>query len=301
LLPTASSAPGAALLAAIQQLRADLAAAGISSFTAPLNLPTARAGMDDFTAYLVDPAGPIAGQPLDDTPYFTLLGDIEVGAAIALVNRFPASRIGSGFRAVLDATVRLPTAELDRPDRFLDLGNGDRQLDVDVNLTTDVALGRFGLRMAGGYNLQLAGTQSRRVSAPDQPIAPAATLAQVRRDPGDVIRFSARPFLRLATYLSLYGAVDYWSRGTDQYGYLAGQTPIEGVDVNVLAAGSKADALLVSGGISYSHSGENKLGILKLPLDASLRYERIVRSGTGIIPDASTVRVDLRLYTRLWQ
>jgi hypothetical protein len=299
-LPTASSPAGAALTAEIQRLQTDLAAAGITGFVSPLTLPAGRAGAGDFAAFLSNPAGPIAADPLDTTPYLVRLGDVEVGAAIALLDRYPAARIRSGVRAVLDARVRLPTAQLDRPDRFLDLGTGDRQLDVDLNLTTDLAIGRFGLRMAGGYNLQLAGEETRRIAPRDQPIAPASRTALVRRDPGDVIRFSARPFVRLATHLSLFGAVDYWSRRADAFSYAPGQPPIAGADLGVLAKGTKADALLLSGGLSYSHSGESKLGILKLPLDASFRYQRIARSGTGILPDANTVRVDLRFYTRLW-
>ncbi len=300
-LPTASSAAGAALRGEVQRIQTDLAAAGVTVFTASLNLPGVRASIADFTGFLTDPAGPIAGRPIDDTPYLIRMGDIEVGAAIALIDKFPASRLGRGVRATLDGTIRLRTAQLDRPDRFLDLGTGDRQPDVDLNLTTDIAMGRFGLRMVGGYNLQLPGNQNRRVAPPDQPIATARTQAGVRRDPGDVLRISARPFLRLATHLSLFGAVDFWTRQADKFDYAAGQPPVEGVDLSVLSEGTKSDALLLSGGLSYSHSGENKLGILKLPLDASVRYERIVRSGTGVLPDANTIRVDLRLYTRLWR
>jgi Arc/MetJ family transcription regulator len=299
-LPTASSAVGTALRNEVQRLRTDLLAAGITAFSATLNLPTGRASADDFGTFVTDPAGPIAGQPIDDTPYLIRLGDIEVGAAVALIDKYPTTRLGRGIRATVDATVRLRTGQLDRPDRFLDLGTGDRQPDVDLNLTTDIALGRLGVRMAGGYNLQLPGNQNRRVTPYDQPLAPVTTTAGVRRDPGDMVRVSVRPFFRLATYLSLYGAVDYWSRKADTFSYAAGQSPIEGVDLEVLARGTRTDALLLSGGISYSHAGESKLGLMRLPLDASLRYERILRSQTGILPDASTVRVDLRLYTRLW-
>ena len=301
-LPLGTSPVGAALLSQIRSFQAELAGLfGVPGFTAALSLPTRRADVDAFTNYLTDPTGPIISRPLDETPYLIRMGDIEVGAAWRLVDRFPAARFGSGFRATLDGTVRLRTAQLDRQDRFLDLGTGDRQPDVELNLTTDFAFGRLGLRMVGGYNLQLPGNQNRRVTSPDQPIARATTQAGVRRDPGDVIRVSARPFIRLATHLSVYGAVDYWTRQLDRFEYAAGQPPVEGVDLQVLGVGSKADALLLSTGISYSHSGQDKRGMLGLPMDASFRYQRVARSGTGIIPDSHSVRFDLRFYTRLWK
>ena len=298
-LPTGSSAAGQALQSRIQAFFADLATLKVTA-SGSLLLPGRRATVANFMDYLTDPSGPVAGSDLGDTPYLTRLGDIEVGAAILLVDRFPKIKFGTGFRATLDGTVRLRTAQLDRADKFLDIGTGDRQPDVDVNLTTDFAFGRFGLRMVGGYNLQLPGNQNRRISPPDQPIASARVFAGVRRDPGDVIRVSARPFFRLATYLSIYGAADYWRRQSDKFDYVAGQPPIAGANLSDLAVGTKSDALLLSGGISYNHAGQDKLGVFKLPLDASLRYQRILRSTTGIVPDASTVQIELRFYTRLW-
>jgi len=205
-----------------------------------------------------------------------------------------------GIRTVLDGTVRLRTAQLDRPDRLFDVGTGDRQPDVELSLVTDLAVGRLGARLTGGYNLQLPGNQNRRVTPRDQPIAPATSLAGVRRDPGDVLRLSAQPFFRLAPYLMLYGGVDYWSRGVDEYSYVAGQPDIEGVDLAVLADGSESTFITVNAGLTYSHSGIDKLGRRKLPMDASFRYQRIVRSQTGILPDAHLVRIDLRFYTRLF-
>jgi len=37
-----------------------------------------------------------------------------------------------------------------------------------------------------------------------------------------------------------------------------------------------------------------------LPLDASLRYERVASSTLGIFPDANVVTIDLRFYSRLF-
>jgi len=297
--PTQSSAAGVALLQVVATLRSDLAAVGINGLTGQPALPGSRLGYAGFENYLTNPDGVIRTGRID-TPVYSYLGDVEVGASIGLIDRFPASAFGSGIRTVLDGTVRLRTAQLDRPDRLFDVGTGDRQPDVELSLVTDLAVGRLGARLTGGYNLQLPGNQNRRVTPRDQPIAPATSLAGVRRDPGDVLRLSAQPFFRLAPYLMLYGGVDYWSRGVDEYSYVAGQPDIEGVDLAVLADGSESTFITVNAGLTYSHSGIDKLGRRKLPMDASFRYQRIVRSQTGILPDAHLVRIDLRFYTRLF-
>ena len=300
-VPRANSTVAQQVVQVVRDLQAVLAQSfAITSFQAIPAFPSSPITTAAFGDYVTDPLGRIAALPLDDTPTFSYLGDIEVGATIALVDRLPTSTIGSGFRAYATAMARLRTAKLDSPNRFMDVGSGDRQPDVEMSLTADWVRGRLGARVSGGYNLQLPGNQNRRIAPPDQPIAPAASLAAVRRDPGDVIMVSARPFLRIATYLSVFGGVDFWTKQRDKFSYAADQPALPGYDPDVLAAGSQSDALLLSGGLSYSHSGLNKRGLLRLPMDASFRYQRIVRSGSGIVPDANTVSIDLRFYTRLF-
>lgn len=299
--PRAESDVGLAVIQAIRDLQTTLGGLGVSGFARLPPLPTGPLTAAQFADYVTNPAGPIAARPFGEAPEIQYVGDVELGAAISLVDRFPKEAFGTGLRAALEATVRLPTAQLDQPDRFFDVGTGDRQPDLAVTLVTDLAAGRLGVRLTGGFDLQLAGGLDRRVTPPDRPLAPASALAAVRRDPGDVWRVSARPFLRLAPYLSVFGAVEYWRRGTDAFRYAAGQAPIEGVDIAVLASGSEADALLLSGGVSFSHSGVGRGGPGGLPLDANLRYQRIARSKTGSLPDVHDVRLDFRFYTAVWR
>ena len=299
--PRAGSDAGKAVAQALTDLRTTLQSLlvdvsrlgqpsfGASAFTA-----------DQFDTFLTNSTGPIASRPLTEVPALSYLGDVEVGMSFGLIDHYPASKIGTGLRAVVDATVRLRTAKLDSPDRFMDLGTGERHPAVDLSLVADYTSRRLGVRLSGGYNLQLPGNQNRRVSRYDDPIAPLNTLAGVRRDPGDVIRISAQPFFRLATYLSLFGSVDYWKRRRDKFTYVDGQPPIAGVDINVLADGTSTDMLMLAGGISFAHSGLNKRGETRLPMDASVRYQRIARSSTGLVPDASTVRVEVRFYGRIF-
>lgn len=297
--PRDNSEAGQLILAAINAFRNTLRSLGVTMGTGTPAFAAQGLDYDRFDNYLTNPDGTIGMRPINDIPALSFLGDIEVGVAVAVIDRFPSTTFGSGLRAVVDATVRLRTAKLDNPDRPFDVGTGDRQPDVELSLTADYVKGRLGARFTGGYNLQLPGNQNRRITRYDAPIAPKTTLAGVRRDPGDVIRVSAHPFFRLAPYLSFFAGADYWTKGRDRFGYALGQTEIVGVNVDVLGDGTHSDALLLSGGLSYSHAGLSKLGALGLPMDASFRYERIARSTKGIIPDVHSVRIDLRFYTRL--
>ena len=297
--PREGSEAARLILAEITAFRGTLATLGVTMDPASPALAAQGFDYDRFETFLTNPDGSIGMRPIDDIPALSYLGDVEVGVAVALIDQFPGAKYGSGLRAVIDGTVRLRTAKLDSPDRLFDVGTGDRQPDVEVSLTADYVRGRLGARFTGGYNLQLPGNQNRRVTRNDQPIAPKSTLAGVRRDPGDVIRLSAHPFFRLAPYLSLYAGADYWTKGRDTYVYAVGQADLPGIDVAVLGDGTASDALLLSGGLSYSHTGLTKRGAMGLPMDASFRYDRIARSKKGIVPDISSVRIDLRFYTRL--
>jgi len=283
----------------IQNLQNRFTSLDLPSFSGTPPLPGSSFTGSDYTAYLTNPDGPIAAKPFDEVPALSYVGDVEIGAVVRLLDHFPASSYGKGMRSALETTVRLRTARLDTPDRFLDVGTGDRQPDLEVNLVTDVGAGRIGTRVRVGYNLQLAGNQNRRI-APPGVIAPANTLAGLRRNPGDVIQAGLQPYYRIAPYLAIGASLDYWRRGRDAWDYAAGQPPLEGLDPNVLAEGSKADAALFGLSLIYTHSGVDRHGRQRLPLDARIRWQRVASSFTGRVADSHVVMVDLRFYGNLF-
>ena len=135
-------------------------------------------------------------------------GDFEVGAVYTLID---APR----FRLAATGIVRFPTGLADRPDDFFDVGTGQGQTDIEGRLTADFVRGPLGARLSAGYNRQLAGTLERRISA--APLAYAATLAEVSRDPGDEMTLGFEPFLRLAPGFALTLGVHRWSRGAEEF------------------------------------------------------------------------------------
>ncbi len=298
-LPVSGSTGAGALSSSIEALRAKLTTdLNISGFDAAPALPTRGPGSAEFEGYVRHPDGSIQGRPFQP-PVLQYVGDIEVGAAFTWLDR-KAAPGHFGFRSALVGTVRLRTGQLDRTDSFFDLPTGDRQPDVQADLVTDIQRGRLGARVTARYVLQLAGRQQRRLSAPDQPIAPIGTLAAVTRNPGEIIEGAVEPYWRIGPTLALVAGVRHWTKGADVYSYVANQTPIEGTSPAVLAEGSKENGTVFSAGLSFFHSGVRRDGSTGRPMDASLRFEMVTGSSLGRVAAKQSVTAMLRLYRKMF-
>lgn len=297
-LPLVGSSGAMALTVSIDSLRTALVAVdpNLRVSNAPA-LPTAGLPADGLEDFATNPSGSVVGQPFEP-PILRSIGDIEVGAAYAWLDRRPAH--GLALRSVLQGMVRLRTGALDRPDAFLDLPTGDRQPDVQGDLVTDVGAGRLGARITARYVLQLPGRQERRLTAPDQPIAPASTLAAVQRDPGEIIEGALEPYLRIANHFALVGGVRHWEKGSDKYSYVPNQDAIPGTTPDVLALGSKENGTALSAAVSFVHDGARLDGRKGMPIDAVLRGELVVGSSRGRVPVRQTISVMLRLYRKMF-
>ena len=296
-LPLAGSAGAAAITAPIESLRSSLTTLAGPGFDALPAFPTARLSGAAFEGFATNPEGPIASSPFQ-APILQYLGDVELGAAFAWLERRPAS--GLAFRSVIQGTVRLRTGRLDLPQNFFDRSTGDRQSDLQADLVTDVLSGGFGARITARYVHQLPGRVTSRITPPDQPIAPASTTAELERDPGEIVELGIEPFIRIAPTLALVAGVRRWSKGADSYTYTRSQPPIEGLSPDLLAIGSRENATLLSASLSFAHPGIRKDGTIGLPMDAALRWERVIGSSLGRVPQRHTVAVQLRLDRKLF-
>jgi hypothetical protein len=247
---------------------------------------------------LTDPNGPVAVR-LTDAPV-TFRGDAEVGASLTLIDRWDRGARRGGFRAAMSGLVRLPTGRRERSDDPLDIGTGDGQTDVQVDLVTDIGSGPLGARISGTYVRQLPSNFVTRVASPSQPFTGRDRLATVRRNLGDIVSIGVHPFYRLARTLGFTAGLDHWTRGSDQVIYADPAATIPGVDANVLAEGSKANATVLSVGITYANPGGLRPGGTGLPVDASWTYERVLRAGGGRVPNSHTVRGQFRVYFGIW-
>jgi hypothetical protein len=298
-LPVAGSEAAGSLLAPIESLQASVETLDPAfSFTALPALPTRGPGGQEFEDFITSPDGPFQARAFSP-PILQYIGDIEVGAAFTWLDRRPRNG-GIGIRSVLVGTVRLRTGQLDRPNDFFDIGTGDRQPDVQGDLVTDLVRGRVGARLTARYVLQLPGRKDRRLSPPDQPLAPAATVAAVEWDPGEIVEGSFEPFLRIGPTLALSAGVRHRSKRADHYSYVRNQAPIEGTTPDVLAIGSAQNATSVSAGLTWAHDGRRRDGTVGMPMDASLRWEKVTRSSLGRVPASESVSMALRFYRRIF-
>jgi hypothetical protein len=298
-LPTSASVAGSALDARVVALQTTLSSnLGVTGFTLTPALPQTAVTEPELTQLLTSPGGSVS-ERLTQAPV-TFRGDAEVGASLTLVDRWDRGARRGGFRAAVSGLVRLPTGRREQSDRPLDIGTGDGQTDFQVDLVTDIGAGPLGARLTGTYVRQLPSDILTRVASPSQPFAGPNRLATVRRNPGDVVAIGVHPFYRLARTLGLSAGLDHWSRGGDQVFYVDPPAGLPGVDANVLAEGSKANATLLSVGLTYSNPGGLRPGGTGLPVDASWSYERVLRAGGGRVPDSHAFRGQFRVYFGVW-
>jgi hypothetical protein len=298
-IPLRGTQGAAAITGSIDSVRNRLAdELSIPGFTATPVFPTSGLPHDALEGFATNPEGPIQAQPFEP-PILRYIGDIEVGSAFLWLDHRPAKG-GLLVRSALQGTVRLRTGKLDQPDALFDLPTGDRQPDVQGDLVTDFGMGGIGARVTARYVLQLSGRQTRRVTPPDQPIAPAATLAGVERDPGEIVEGALEPYLRLAPHFSIVGGIRHWRKGIDKYKYAPNQEPVAGTTPDVLAIGSKESGTVLSAALSFVHDGVRKDGTAGIPIDAVLRGELVVGSSEGRVPVKQSISLALRLYRKLF-
>jgi hypothetical protein len=298
-VPLATSPAGAALDGRITTLQNTLATSlGVAGFTETPVLPTAPLTAADLEATVSDPSGPIG--MLTDQSKVVFRGDAEAGVALTLLDRWDRGPRRGGVRAAVEGLVRFPTGRVARSDRLLALGSGDGQTDLETRGTLDLGGGRWGVRLEGRYNRQLAADLVERVAPPSQPYPARDLVAAVRFDPGDETSFAVRPFFRIANSLAIIGSAERWHHGSDDYTYAAGADPVPGVDAAVLGQETDASATLVSIGLTYSSAGVARPNSRNLPVDAGWSYERVIGASGGRVPDGHRIRARFRLYLGLW-
>ncbi|MGH7704075.1 MAG: hypothetical protein ACREMO_13355 [Gemmatimonadales bacterium] len=302
-IPTDSSTAGRLIATRIDGLRDTLTKVlSIPGFTLGMPLATQRLSPAEFSDQLngLLASDSVRAFPVRETRVF-LMGDLELGAAYALVDHWDRTGRPGGLRAAVRGLVRFPTGRTDRQDDFFDLGTGQGHLDLDLGLTADVGGRRWGARLTGGYTRRFSRFRVRRITPPTQPIANLSRLANLSIDPGDEVSLGLRPFYRLAPAIALHLGVQYSRRGSDRVSYRSAGDSIPGVNAGDLALDSKAAATVVSGGVSYASASLSDESQKGLPVEATWTYAAVVGASGGRVPQARTTRIELRFYSRLFR
>ena len=298
-LPLRTSASGGAIRSVVSGIQTTLSGSlGVTGFTNEPVLPLDELANEDFERFVSEGLGPVAGSL--ETPSLSALGDAEVGLAVTLVDGLSANP-ARGVRIAAQGLARLPTGTLADSRRFFDVGTGEKQTDVEGTLVADAVRGRFGIRLLGGYSLQLAGTAQRRITAPDQPIPYAYRLASVSRDPGDLITLGATPAFRFAESFALTGGAVWRHKGGDAFTYAGGDEPIPGIDAALLGSETDGSWTTATVGLTFSAPQLVKGDRVTHPIDAGVAWEGLVQSSGPVrVTRNWGVRFWLRLYTRVF-
>ena len=215
-------------------------------------------------------------------------GDIELEAKYRILD----SRLYALSGALV---VRLPTGHQDSPNNLFDIGTGDHQTDIELQIAQEFTfLNRFWLNALVRAGRQQPGTRSRRVGPPSELLIPHAALATLDWDPGDFARIDVAPMLRLSKPFAIGMTAGYYTQGRDRYTYRSAQDSITvatnlgtPVSASVLDAGTAYRWTRVGFALTYKGSD----------VEGSLSFEQTV-TGSARVPVASVYRIVMRT-TRL--
>jgi hypothetical protein len=285
--PLRDSPAGTAIQAAIGAIAAEIQSFGIA-FTAGLPLPGEPADSAAIDRVLTEPEFGYGASPLTParTPKVSGLGDIELGLRFGLAQ-------SDAVRAVLGATIRLPTSKRDDPANFLDIPNGDHQ--TDLVWTLDAALepgGPLGVWLSAAYTLQLADRIDVRIAPPTQPLALASTAATVDRNLGEILRVSVHPSLRLAADFRAFVSAAYERKWSDK-------VTRGGATVPELEMFTERQHWAFGAGLLY-RVDQRAGGASTLPVEASLNYQAAFFGTGGATPKVGRFALSLRLFYNLW-
>ncbi len=303
--PVAGDPMGDALQANMSVLNGLMSDAGLPPVQEALPLASRPLTQDDLAQAFSDPRGGIAAAPPGNIPGLWRLGDVEVTAAVRLLDGQSADSAGAPPRARWQvgarALVRLGTGTPANPDVFFDLGSGDGQTDVEVGAFANVRVGHVGVWADARYGVQRPVVVERRVAPPDVVFAPRATRLPVTWTPGNYVQLELSPRWHLTPEFALAGSWRYWHKGEDSYA-IAGTVPADVMlpDPAVLSLETAQTLHEVGGGLVFSTLEAWREGRAPVPFEVRLGVSDAVAGSGGRTPRALRVQGGVRLYQRIW-
>lgn len=287
-----------------------LGAAPGGTWIAASPVPAPPIALADFQQVLMEQGFGIAGRPLADVEH-SHLGDIEVGAKLVLFDSFrqaigaPLPARTAGLRVAVAGIYRLPTAQLDLPDDFADVGTGDAQPDLEVRGFADLMIGPlFWASAVVRYARQLSDEQTLRITdRPDMPFPAAYREQRVTRDLGDALEFEFSPRFVPNASFSLSGNYRYRSKGEDTFGGFAAAVPgPDGVpvplDAATLGIQTATHEHRVGAAITFSTVRGYAERRSRWPMEVSLAHTQVIAGEN--VPKTFATAVTFRIYRRLF-
>lgn len=307
--PLQGSAKGDTLAARMEEVRTGLSNFGVTSFTAPLPLGTPLDGAA-FDSLVVAPVFGRNGLPLEGMDALWEPGDLEVSAALQLLNLTPRpadppgpseaadsiagpeqdSGSGFGVRLGVAGTLRLGTgAPQDTIREFLDMEVAEGQMDIEVRAFGSVDwASRVGLSFDVRYGIASPVYVRRRIGPPDRGFAPRPAPETVQWQPGNYLGVAITPQLLLTPELAVGFVYRSFSRGADSY---------TGDAEDLAALSLETDAEVRSMGVDVRYSSFLGGGF---PVVARFGWESARAGAGGRTPRTGRVSFGASLFWRLW-
>lgn len=289
------------------QFTALLGAAPTGEWLASRPVSAAPLAHADFQRVLTDPGFGISGRPLADVER-SHLGDVAIGAKLVLLEpgRGPgADPPTTGLRLAVAALYRLPTAQLDLPEDFADVGTGDAQPDLELRGFVDLLAGRrFWASAVVRYGIQMASEDSLRITdAPGMPFPALFRAQRVDRDLGEFVEVELAPRWVPNDAFAVSANYRYRSKAADTYGgYQASAIGPSGIavplDAATLGLGTAQEEHRYGVGITFSTLRGYALRRSRWPMEVSLVHTRLF-GGEGV-PKTFATTVAFRFYRRLF-
>lgn len=316
--PLGGSAAAGALTSRAASIQALLLQEGDPTFieqTWVTPLPFANSGLseDDLQTLMTAGAYGVSADPISSQRSLWELGDVEFSAALRLFEhvpaRDPATRVdtagaptsGGGLGVLLGvgATYRLGTGTPDLARNFVDLGSGDGQDDIELQVFGRLDLGgRIRTRFEARYGMPQEGQVTRRIGAPDQPIRPISTERVVTWQPGTYLDAMIAPEIRVAPEFSLGVRYRYTHKGADTYRLPGGEDPSL-PPVELLQEETELTVQHLGIGATLWPSPRSAARD-QWPLAVSAEYQRPLGGKGGAVPKDSRFSVSARLFVQLW-
>ena len=272
-----------------------------------------RLTVRDAQVILTNPAFGIAADPLQSVSR-SHVGDIDIGGKFSVFDSFGRSTEarmspkGLNFRTAVGVTFRLPTAQIESPNNFIDIGTGRKATTVEGRWFGDVLLGsRFWQSFIVRFNKPFSDDQEMRIiDLPNQELAPLYRKQTVRRQLGTTFEFETAPRIVINDFLSVSGWYMYRNKKQDNYtGAFTIPAAVTGfsditIDAATLDLETAQTEHRLGGGISFSNVYSFEQGKAKVPFEVQYLHWQTVKGAGGNQPKFFTDQVQLRLYARIF-
>jgi hypothetical protein len=261
----------------------------------------------DFQQVLTDAAFGVAGRSLADVER-SHLGDVEIGAKLVLFE--PRRAAGAppataGLRLSVGALYRLPTAQLDLPEDFADVGTGDAQPDLELRGFLDLLAGRnFWASAVVRYGMQLDDEPTLRITDRPDMVFPSTFRTQVvGRDLGEFVEIELAPRWVPNETFAVSADYRYRNKATDDYGGFTASVvgpvgapvPLDAATLGIQTAQNEHRFGMA---LTFSTVRGYARGRSRWPMEVSLLHTQVM-GGEGV-PKTFATAVAFRFYRRLF-